>query len=123
MDLKSLNNFIMSFDQFQIHWRFDDDSYNQLNQIHLDQIKPMTPQASNFLWNYSSEITKNLIEKKNFNCFREINTEDETIKKWFLKTAPQEDQAYETTGDASDARVVKNLRHPQGSPHQELPVF
>lgn len=64
MDLKSLNNFIMSFDQFQIHWRFDDDSYNQLNQIHLDQIKPMTPQASNFLWNYSSEITKNLIEKR-----------------------------------------------------------
>jgi hypothetical protein len=54
----------MSFDQFPIHWRFDDDSYNQLNQIHLDQIKPMTPQASNFLWNYSSEITKNLMKKR-----------------------------------------------------------
>ena len=86
MDLKSLNNFIMPFDQFPIHWRFDDDSYNQLNQIHLDQIKPMTPQASNFLWNYSSEITKNLMEGKNFNCFRAINTEDETIKKWLFHT-------------------------------------
>lgn len=86
MDLKSLKEYTIQFDQFPLHWRFDDESYAKLNQIHLDQIKPIVPKAVRFLWRYSSEITKNLILRQNFNCFREISVEDETLKKWLFHT-------------------------------------
>ena len=86
MDLKSLKECTMPFDQFSLHWRFDDESYKKLNQIHLDQIKPTVPKAAKFLWQYGSEITENLRLRQNFNCFREINVEDETIKKWLFHT-------------------------------------
>lgn len=86
MDLKSLKKYTIQFDQFPLHWRFDDESYAKLNQIHLDQIKPIVPKAVRFLWRYSSEIAKNLIFRQNFNCFREISVEDETLKKWLFHT-------------------------------------
>ena len=81
MELKNLKDYIIPFDKFPLHWRFDDEFYSKLNQIHLDQIQPIAPNAAKFLWEYSSDIAKKLINRQSFECFTEINVEDETIKK------------------------------------------
>ena len=73
---------------FSLKWRFTDENYNLLPDIHLDQIKPLNKKASNFLWNYtvSLDLHKNIPFKKDF--FKSIDkakileNNDSDIKKW-----------------------------------------
>lgn len=84
MDLKSLREYKIPFHEFQLHWRFDDESYSKLSHIHLAQIQPVTTDVANFLWKYSSGVANNLKNYQGFSFFSEIDTQDKTLKKWLF---------------------------------------
>ena len=45
---------VVPMDDFSMKLRFTDENYNQLSQLHLDQLKPLDREASRFLWDYIS---------------------------------------------------------------------
>lgn len=59
---------IIDLNDFRLKWRFTDESYNVLPDLHLGQLKPLNKRASNFLWNYtiSVDLHKDTPFKKGF---------------------------------------------------------
>ena len=37
---------------FQLKWRFTEVEYDKLPKLHLEQLKPLNDEASQFLWDY-----------------------------------------------------------------------
>jgi len=79
---------VIPMDDFSMKLRFTDENYNQLSQLHLDQLKPLDRQASRFLWDYISatNLHNDIPFKRNF--FKSIDQIDiaegneKEIKKW-----------------------------------------
>jgi len=82
---------VIPMDEFVLKWRFTDEDYNQLPQLHLDQIKPLDQQAAKFLWDFisTSGLHSDIPFKRNF--FRNIDKarifegNDREIKKWLYQ--------------------------------------
>jgi len=82
---------VIPISNFALKWRFTEEEYNQLPQLHLDQLKPLDQEASKFLWDFiaatrlhsdfpfKSNFFKNIDEIKIF----EGNERD--IKKWLFQ--------------------------------------
>jgi len=79
---------VIPMDEFVLKWRFTVEKYNQLPQLHLDQIKPLDQQAAKFLWDFISTtgLHGDIPFKRNF--FRSIDKarifegNEREIKKW-----------------------------------------
>ncbi|MCB0663622.1 MAG: hypothetical protein KDC24_12830, partial [Saprospiraceae bacterium] len=79
---------IMPLEDFPLKWRFNDEKYDRLPDIHLEQLQPLKKEASNFVWNFviTSGLTEALPFKKDF--FKTIDQlkmelhDEKDIKKW-----------------------------------------
>lgn len=84
--------FCDTWDKFPLAWRFTDARYNKLPEEHLSQIKPLTKEAAEFIWNYINEINlhQNVPFKKDF--FKTVirynisKQGKENVKKWLYQT-------------------------------------
>ncbi len=43
---------VIPMDNFALKWRFTDENYKQLPELHLNQLKPLDSEASKFLWDF-----------------------------------------------------------------------
>jgi hypothetical protein len=91
VDFNNIYEHVISMDDFSLKWRFTDEKYCVLPEMHLNQIKPLDKDASAFLWNYILEtnLHANVPFKKKF--FRNIDTiqileeNKKEIKKWLYQ--------------------------------------
>lgn len=91
IDFPNLTEHTIPMDSFSMNWRFADESYRKLPQLHLDQLMPLSVHASKFLWNYivQSGLHKDTPFKKDF--FKTIDKAKITgdnnvdIKKWLYQ--------------------------------------
>jgi len=82
---------VIPMDDFAMKWRFTDEDYNRLPQLHLEQLRPLDRQASKFLWDYISatNLHNDIPFKRNF--FRNIDKvrvcegNEKEIKKWLYQ--------------------------------------
>ena len=91
VNLDNILEFISPMDEFTLKWRFIEEKYDVLPLAHLNQLKPLNKEASNFLWNHilDSNIHSGYPFQKNF-----FKTIDETscemglefeVKKWLYR--------------------------------------
>jgi hypothetical protein len=82
---------VIPMEDFVLKWRFTEENNNQLPQLHLDQLKPLDQQASNFLWDYiaATKLHNDIAFKRNF--FKNIDRakifdgNENEIKKWLYQ--------------------------------------
>lgn len=82
---------IISMDNFKLKWRFTEDKFDKLPDEHLQQIKPLDGEASQFLWEFimQSNLHNDVPFKQGF--FRAIdkakilNNNQSEIKKWLYQ--------------------------------------
>ena len=92
---------IVTMDEFKLKWRFTDEQYDRLPDIHLEQLKPLDEKASRFLWDFISESGMHLDVPFKKDFFRtidkakiQIDNQDE-IRKWlYRKGLPFEKEVF-----------------------------
>ena len=45
---------IIPMEKFRLKWRFTEEKYYKLPEIHLEQLKPLNEKASEFIWDFIS---------------------------------------------------------------------
>ena len=91
VDFSNIHEHIISMNDFSLKWRFTEEKYAVLPDLHLSQIKPLDKKASKFLWDYISDtnLHNDVPFKKDF--FRNIDMIDISddnkleIKKWLYQ--------------------------------------
>lgn len=75
-------------EDFPLKWRFTNEKYYKLPEIHLNQLSPLNKDAARFLWDYVSKtnLHAEIPFKKDFfstiDKARIINGNEKEIKKW-----------------------------------------
>jgi hypothetical protein len=91
IDFSNLLEHIIPISDFELSWRFTEERYNVLPEIHLNQLRPLDKLAANFLSNYISEIGLHNhvpFKKDFFKVIDEIsssNDNESEIKKWLYR--------------------------------------
>lgn len=92
---------LIDLNDFRLKWRFTDAKYNLLPNEHLELLKPLNKNASNFLWNYimTVDLHKETPFKKGL--FKSIDKakisdgNESEIKKWLYQRGfPFEKEVY-----------------------------
>jgi hypothetical protein len=82
---------VIPMNEFSMKWRFTDEQYDKLPQLHLDQLKPLDRDASQFLWDFISNnrLHSDVPFKNDFfkviDKARMFEGNDNEIKKWLYK--------------------------------------
>ncbi|KAA3436361.1 hypothetical protein [Rufibacter hautae] len=45
-------DFVVPLEQFPLNWRFTDENFDKLPDLHLEQLKPLNKNASEFIWDF-----------------------------------------------------------------------
>jgi hypothetical protein len=88
IDFDNINEHIIPIDNFGLKWRFTEEKYDKLPDLHVDQMKPLDSEASKFLWEYIAKTNlhkdtpfkKDLFPKIDKVEIQEGNEEE--IKQW-----------------------------------------
>lgn len=91
VDFDNILQYVIPMDDFSLKWRFTEEKYDVLPDEHLEQLKPLSKEASLFLSNYISmrSLHQDLPFKENF--FRTIDKakitsgNEKEIKKWLYQ--------------------------------------
>ena len=73
IDFNNITEDVIPMNQFRLNYRFTNDKYEKLPNLHLDQLRPLGKKASRFLWDYTiqSNLHGNAPFKKDF--FKKID--------------------------------------------------
>lgn len=112
IDFKNINDHLIPISDFRLKWRFTEEKYNVLPEIHLSQIKPLDKAASIFLSNYVSEtgLHANIPFKNNY--FRTIDkakileNNKQEIKKWLYQRGLPFDKEVYLNYDQNNSLIV-----------------
>ena len=112
VDFGNIYDHIIPMNDFGLSWRFTDDKYDNLPEIHLDQLKPLDKVASKFLWDYISDsrLHDDVPFKANF--FKTIDKakidfdNEKTIKKWLYHRGLPFDKQVFLSWQPNDAMIV-----------------
>lgn len=99
-------------DDFMLKWRFTDERYDLLPDMHLEQLKPLSKNASRFLWDFISEIDLhgNTPFKRNF--FRTIDKmkiyegKEKEVKKWLFERGLSFEKDVFLSWEPTEAMIV-----------------
>ena len=108
----NINEHIVKIDDFQLKWRFTEEKYDLLPELHLKELSPLDKTASKFLSDYISNSTlfDNTPFKKDFfktiDRIRILENNEKEIKKWLYKRGfPFNKQVY-LSWDDETAMIV-----------------
>ncbi|MEO6977025.1 MAG: hypothetical protein ABI113_01565 [Mucilaginibacter sp.] len=73
IDFDNISEHVIPMDDFSLKWRFTEEKYDKLPELHLSQLKPLDDNASMFLWHYiaATKLHDNFPFKQDF--FRAID--------------------------------------------------
>jgi hypothetical protein len=112
IDFSNIDEHIVSLNDFRLKWRFTEEKHDKLPDEHLNQLKPLNKEASNYLWDYISQT--NLHDdtpfKKGF--FRNIDKtkilqgNKSEVKKWLYQRGLPFDKNVYRSWQPNDAMIV-----------------
>ena len=90
-DFTNISNHTTPLKDFQLKWRFTEENFDAFSDQHLDLLKPLDKEASNFLWHFMDDT--NLHEQIPFkhdffrvvDKFDILNGNKSEIKKWLYQ--------------------------------------
>ncbi|MGV3632279.1 MAG: DUF2947 family protein [Bacteroidota bacterium] len=103
---------IIPMEDFRLKWRFTEEKYDILPDLHLEQLKPLSPEASQFLWNFIREINlhSNLPFKRNLfrttDKIRIYEGKEKEIKKWLFERGLAFEKDVFLSWQPEDAMIV-----------------
>ena len=112
IDFNNITEDVIPMNQFRLNYRFTNDKYEKLPNLHLDQLKPLGKKGARFLWDYTiqSNLHGNAPFKKDF--FRKIDKapikegrEIET-KDWLHKRGLPSDKPVFLSWQPNEAMIV-----------------
>ncbi|MFN5786514.1 MAG: hypothetical protein ACK46O_12080 [Flavobacteriia bacterium] len=112
IDFKNIYQHIISMDDFRLKWRFTDDMYDNLPDIHLDQLKPLDSQASKFIWDYISNTNLHNDFPFNKELFHTVETvriqcgNEKEIRKWLFQRGVPFNKNVFLSWQPEDAMIV-----------------
>ncbi len=92
-NLSDFTNEIIPIEKFSMKWRFTEEKYDVLPNIHLNQLKPLSEKGANFIWNHVSKIQLHKDYPFQNGLFRFIETieyfegKESYIRKWLYRRA------------------------------------
>ena len=68
VDFDNIFQHRIRIEEFQLKWRFTEEKYDKLPELHLEQLIPFNKDASKFLWDYigNTNLHKDIPFKKVF---------------------------------------------------------
>ncbi|MCP3932855.1 MAG: hypothetical protein GY705_27605 [Bacteroidetes bacterium] len=103
---------ITPIEDFRLKWRFTEEKYGKLPEIHIEQLKPLNKKASNFLWDYisNSELHNDVPFKKGFfqtiDKAKILEENEKVIKKWLYQRAIPFEKDVFLSWQPDDAMIV-----------------
>lgn len=103
---------VIPMEEFSMKWRFTEEKYDLLPEQHLEQIKPLDNEASQFLWDYisNSNLHNDIPFKKDFfrtiDKARVLNGNEKEIKKWLYQRGLPFDKYVFLSYQPTDAIIV-----------------
>lgn len=112
VDFGNIYDHVIPMRDFRLNWRFTDEKYDVLPEVHLDQLKPLDKIASKFLWDYisHSRLHDDVPFKTNF--FKTIDKakidldNKQLIKKWLFHRGLPFDKEVFLSWQPDDAMIV-----------------
>ncbi len=112
IDFTNIDKHIVPISEFRLKWRFMEEKYTVLPDIHLNRLKPLDSEAALFLSTYISKVDlhANAPFKKNF--FRTVDNinvvedNNDAIKKWLYQRGLPFDKNVYLSWDNEDAMIV-----------------
>jgi hypothetical protein len=103
---------IIPLEEFRLKWRFTEEQYEVLPEIHLAQLKPLNKKASQFIWNFiaNSGMHQDTPFKKDFfqtiDKAKILDTNQKEIKNWlYQRGLPFEKEVF-LSWQPDDAMIV-----------------
>lgn len=112
ISFENIHEHVIPINQFRLKWRFTDNAFDQLPEIHLTQLKPLDTEASRFLWNYISDVGLHAnfpFRKDFFPETEQLDTTDRNkteIRKWLLKRRLPDTTQVFLSWQPEDAMIV-----------------
>lgn len=99
-------------DEFQLGWRFTDEKYDLLPEIHLKQLKPLNKIASKFIWDFISTSGLHIHSPFKYGFFKTIDkakildSNEKEIKKWLYQRGISFDKEVFLSWQPNSAMIV-----------------
>lgn len=103
---------VIPMEEFSMKWRFTDKKYNQLPELHLNQLKPLDKEASQFLWDFIADTKLHgdvPFKKDFFTIIDKTKIKDgneKEIKKWLYQRGLQFDKEVYLSWQSETAMIV-----------------
>jgi hypothetical protein len=112
VDFSNIDDHIIPMTVFRLKSRFTDEKYDKIPDEHLNQLKPLDKEASNYLWDYISQTSLHdeTPFKKDF--FRTIDKakisegNEKEVKKWLYHRGLPFDKSVYLSWQPNDAMIV-----------------
>ncbi len=112
VDFSNINEHVIPINDFRLKWRFTDRNYEKLSEEHLNQLKPLDKQASNYLWDYISQTNLHKDTPFKKGLFRTIDKakilegNEKLVKKWLYQRGIPFDKNVYLSWQPNDAMIV-----------------
>ena len=112
IDFENIFEHVISMDSFQLSWRFTEEQYDKLPDLHLEQLKPLDKAASQFLWDFisSTDLHSDMPFKKDlFQTIQKANILEDNkseIKKWLYQRGLPFDKLVFISWDKENSMIV-----------------
>lgn len=112
INLENIQNHIIEMKDFELKWRFTEEKYDVLPELHLNQIKPLSKGACNFLDQYikstvlqdNEPFKKNLFHTVEYIYVSEANERD--VKEWLYQRGVAFDKNVYVSWDSEKGAIV-----------------
>jgi len=112
IDFDNIYEHTIPMDNFHLKWRFTEEKYDKLPNEHLDQLKPLNKDASQFLWDFIAQtnLHNDTPFKKDF--FKTIDKakilekNEKEIKKWLYQRGLPFDKQVFLSWQPTDGMIV-----------------
>lgn len=112
VDFSNIEKHTIPISEFRLKWRFTEEKYNILPNIHLDQLKPLDIEAANFLSTYISKVDLHADVPFKRNFFRTVDNIDiyegneSEIKNWLYQRGLPFEKNVFLSWDKESAMIV-----------------
>ena len=112
IDFTNIDKHVVSISEFRLKWRFTEEKYTVLPDIHLNQLKPLDKEAALFLSTYISKVDLHAevpFKKDFFRTIDMINVSENNaagVKKWLYERGLPFDKNVYLSWSNTEAMIV-----------------
>jgi hypothetical protein len=112
IDFDNILQHVIPMEDFRLKWRFTDEKYDKILEIHIDELKPLDSEAAKFLWDYTSNTNLHANTPFTEGFFRIIDKakilsdNNQEIRKWLYQRGFPFDKRVFLSWQPTEAMIV-----------------